>query len=293
MLWCMGEHPSPVVRRAAARGHWLRPSFSEEATEANRRLADEYGRRMGVAADVLLRATRPHALVTFLITPIPLSVAGGILCGLFFVSLRLPLLIALPLGYAAVVSLGYSILHLAGERGMAMGARAVTYMEGDWRTAEDAVRAIGPSLYHGWTHLAGRRGMLRLHNSLAVAAGWLRAQEIGEEYRVFHFRELARTVEAGRALGGWARLEREVERETRGPLGWLREWTKYQFLGHSRNAYVLGGIIAGRALAIASETGADPWRYLSSIAHGLSMAAAEADLLRPHAPAALSYRSEP
>jgi hypothetical protein len=258
----------------------LLPRFSAAAAEANRRLADEYGARMGVPAAALIGRTRPHTLRTFLRTPIPLSALGGFLLAVLLTSLRLPAYLALPLGYAGVTALGYGVLCAAGERGMAMGARAVTYREGVWRDADEALGAIAPPLYHGWTHLAGRRGVLRLHNSLAIAAGYLRARELGDGYRVYHFNDLERSVAAGRALSGWSELEQRVAAETRGPLGWLREWTKYQFLGHSRNAYVLGGLLAGRALCIAEETQADPWLYLRHVGHGLSMNAAEAEVRR-------------
>lgn len=274
----MEEQQVLAGRRAAPSSQRLLPRFSAIAEEANRRLAEEYSQRIGVPSSFLIARTRPHTLRTFLRTPIPLSALGGLIFAVFLVGLQLPALIALPLGYVCAVTLGYVTLRLAGEKGMAMGARAVTYTESDWQSVDEAVRAIGPALFHGWTHLAGRRGMLHLHNSLAIAAAYLRAHEDGNEYRVYHFRDLDRSVQAGRAMAGWSELERAVEAETRGPIGWLREWTKYQYLGHSRNAYVLGGLLAGRAIAVAEETGADPWRYLRSIAEGTGLAAAEIGL---------------
>ncbi|MGI8554087.1 MAG: hypothetical protein ACR2PL_25375, partial [Dehalococcoidia bacterium] len=208
-------------------------------------------------------------------TPIPLSVVGGLLLTLAFVWLHLPVLLAVPLGYLTAVLLGYGTLRLAGDQGMAMGAQAVSYREGRWQNAEEAARALAPYLYHGWTHLAGRRGLVRLHNSLAVATAYVRAREQGDVYHVSHFPALQKTVEAGYQVSDWRDLERAVNAETRGPLGWLREWTKYQYLGHSRNAYVLGGLLAGRAVRLAKETGADPWSYLRAVAGGQGMAAAE------------------
>lgn len=257
----------------------LAGAFSPRAEEANRRLAAEYEQRMGVPASLLLPRTRPHTLAVFLTTPIPLSVAGGLLLGLVLASAHVFLLLALPLGYVLAALLGYLVLCLAGDRGMAMGARGVTYVEANWSDEDAVARAMAPSLYHGWTHLAGRRGLVRLHNSLAIAAAYVRAREDGDEYRVALFRELSRCVEAGYSLGGWTELEQRVGAETRGPIGWLREWTKYQFLGHSRNAYVLGGLLAGRAFRLAADTGADPWIYLRAVGEGQSMDSAERKMI--------------